>query len=94
MRTRRVFSDAAFDSAAGRFPGGLASIDDAIAALVEALYRDPYQFELVEERYMSFRYATITAIGRLPELVVYFSIRITDEFEDVTLNHIEEFDPY
>jgi hypothetical protein len=58
----RVFTDAAFESSASRF-GGLQAIDDAIAPLVEALYRDPYQFELIEDRYMSFRYATINSGG-------------------------------
>ena len=67
--------------------GGYRAVDEALATIMEGLYRNPYGFDHFEFPPFSFRYARTKKIGFVPPLVVVFRI---DETGNVYLEHIEE----
>lgn len=62
-------------------------MDEALATIMDGLYRNPHGFEHFENPPFSFRYARTKKIGFLPPMVVIFRI---DEVGTVYLEHIEE----
>ena len=67
--------------------GGYRAVDLALETVIEALARNPYGFPLLENDWVSIRYARTNMIeGYMPPLVVAFVI---DENQNVVLEWVE-----
>lgn len=72
--------------------GGAAVVDQALEPVLEALSRNPYGFQHIENDWVSFRVVRTKAIGfDVPALVIVFTI---DEDKNVVLQLAEEDLPF
>jgi hypothetical protein len=72
--------------------GGARAVDRALDPLMDALMRNPYGFDAVQNDWTSFRYARTKAIGNLvPALIVVFTI---DDTKDVILQWVAVDAPF
>lgn len=72
--------------------GGAAIVDRALEPVLEALSRNPYGFQLLENDWVSFRVIRTKAIGYdVPALIISFTI---DENRNVVLQLVEEDLPF
>jgi hypothetical protein len=70
--------------------GGYRAIDLALEPIVEALMRDPYGFDKIENDWCSVRYARTRMIERyIPALIVAFTI---NDDNNVVLEWIDKAD--
>jgi hypothetical protein len=89
MAGRAIRFDQECDKAAEAL-GGYEAIDDSLNAYLDALDREPAGFPKIETEWGSVRYIRTKPIGDIPELLWYF---ILDASGDVTLTHVEKYDP-
>ena len=73
MSSRRVIFEDAFGVAAERF-GGYIVIDEVLDPIVDALYRNPFAFKIIENNWFRCRYAITKPLGNIPALCVFFKI--------------------
>jgi hypothetical protein len=72
--------------------GGARAVDAALEPLIEALMRNPYGFDKIENDWVSCRYAKTKAIQDvLPPLLIMFTI---GDDKNVTLQWVEEYLPF
>ncbi len=70
--------------------GGYRLIDEVMDPIIDALVRNPYAFELVENEFVSFRVVITRSIeGRIPALIIAFRI---NENKDIVLEWVDEAD--
>jgi len=68
--------------------GGARAIDRALDPVMDALMRNPYGFELIQNDFTSCRFVRTKAIGAdAPALIVAFTI---DENKNVVLEWVDE----
>jgi hypothetical protein len=71
---RNVIEGAYFADCVARL-GGYRAIDRALETVIEALMRNPYGFQLIENDWVKIRYAKTAMIeGYIPPLIVAFTI--------------------
>lgn len=67
------------------------TIDEALSPVMFALSKNPYAFPLLENDWIRVRYAKTKPSGKLPALVVVFTITDRDTVE---LVHVEKAENY
>lgn len=92
---RRVVFAHSFDECTEAL-GGHKIVDEALAPVIDALYRNPFAFDAIEivfngNELVSCRYAITKPLRNLPAIVVVFTI---DGNDDVEITHAEEADRY
>ena len=88
MSSRIVIYEDSFGVAAERF-GGYVVIDEVLNPLVDALYKNPFAFKILETNWFRCRYAITKPLGNIPALCVLFKI---DEDGNVFLYDLEQLD--
>ena len=90
MAGRRVIFSREFEECTKGL-GDPKSVDEAVAPVVDALYRDPFAFRVIATDWVRCRYAITRATMHLPPLIVIFTI---EENGDVIIGDVEEAERY
>lgn len=88
--SRQVIFDPDFEKTVEDL-GGYKVVDVSLDTIIDALERDPYGFNKIENDLTSARYAIVDPIEQCPRILVMFSI---DDERNVVLTHVEIHESY